>query len=179
MYNGFIYCTSDTGLNRNDMTKIEYTETDQQGLDLIGTLWEELNEHHKLLSPNFKSHYDKMTFKMRKKELLEKSEKGMMRIDLATDVNTGTLVGYCVSTVSGDRQGEIESIYIATDYRRSGIGDTLMKRALHWMDDLSVTKNKLEVTVGNEEVFTFYKRYSFHPRSTILWQVEPREADKR
>ncbi|OGO04492.1 MAG: hypothetical protein A2Y60_06520 [Chloroflexi bacterium RBG_13_54_9] len=160
------------------MTRIQYTETDQQGLDLIGALWQKLNEHHKVRSQQFESHYDKMTFEMRKEELLDKSEKGTMRIDLARDVNTGKLVGYCVSTVSRDRQGEIESIYIETDYRRSGIGDSFMKRALRWMDDLSVTKIKLEVGVGNEEVFAFYKLYDFYPRSTILWQVETREADK-
>ena len=147
------------------MAKIEYTETDQQGLDLIGVLWQKLVEYHKARSQHFSGHYAKITFDLRKKELLEKSRKGPLRIDLARDVNSGELVGYCVSTISGDRQGEIDSIYTEPDYRQSGIGDNLMKRALRWMDDLSVTKKILVVGAGNEEVFAFYSRYTFYPRS--------------
>ncbi len=85
-------------------------------------------------------HFAKMTWEIRKKELLEKSRNGAIRVDLARDKNTGVLVGYCVSTVSEKRQGEIESIYIEEDYRRSGIGDNLMKKALSWMDEHSVTE---------------------------------------
>jgi len=117
-----------------------------------------------------------MTFDLRKKEILEKSRKGAVRIDLASDVDTGELVGYCVSTISVDKQGEIDSIYIEPGYRQSSIGVNLMKRALRWMDGLSATKKILVVAVGNEEVFEFYSQFNFYPRSTVLEQVEAREA---
>jgi ribosomal protein S18 acetylase RimI-like enzyme len=160
------------------MAKIEYTETDKQGLDSIGPLWQKLIEYHKARSPQrFSGHYAVMTFDLRKKQLLEKSSKGSMRIDLARDTETGELVGYCVNTISGDRHGEIESIYVESDYRKSGIGENLMKRALKWMDDLSVTRKIVVVGVGNEEVFSFYSRYNFYPRATILEQVETKETD--
>ncbi len=152
--------------------KIEYTVTDQQGLDLIGALWEKLNEHHRVRAPHHAANFTRMTFDQRKKGLLEKSRKGALRIDLARDVKTGKLVGYCVSTVSEDKQGEIESIFIEKDYRRCGIGDNFMKQALNWMDSLSVTKRIIGVAVGNEEAFGFYSRYNFYPRVTILSQIE-------
>ena len=107
--------------------------------------------------------------------MLEKSKNGVIRIDLARDINRGELIGYCVSTVSEERQGEIDSIYIEPDYRQSGIADNLMKGALKWMDECSVTKRILHVSVGNEDVFGFYTRYNFYPRTTILEQVEPKE----
>ena len=154
------------------MAKIEYLETDEQGLDSIGHLWQKLIEYHKERSPqHFSGHYTMITFDLRKKQLLEKSGKGSMRIDLARDTETGKLVGYCVSTILGDKQGEIESIYIEESYRHSGIGDNFMKKALHWMDGLSVKKKIVGVGAGNEEVFSFYSRYSFYPRATILEQV--------
>ena len=95
-----------------------------------------------------------------------------MRIDLARDIKTDKLIGYCVSTVNQDKQGEIESIYIEKDYRRRGIGGNFMKKALAWMDGLSVTKRVIGVAAGNEEAFPFYARYGFYPRVTILKQVE-------
>ena len=160
------------------MAKIEYTETDRQGLDLVGPLWQKLNEHHKLCSRYFSEHYPRMTFDQRKKELLDKSRKGAIRIDLARDADTGELVGYCISTVTAKRQGEIDSIYVEDGYRHSGVGDNLVKRTLDWMKGFPVTRKKVEVIVGNKEAFAFYERYNFRPRSTVLEQVEVKEVDK-
>jgi ribosomal protein S18 acetylase RimI-like enzyme len=151
---------------------IEYSETDRRSLDLIAPLWQELNEHHRVRSPHHAAHYVEMTFEKRKRRLLEKSAGGAMRIDIAHDKETGENVGYCVSTVSENGQGEIDSIYIEPGYRRQGIGDALMKRALGWMDSLSITRRVVEVASGNEEVFVFYRRYGFYPRSTLLRTVE-------
>lgn len=154
------------------MVKIEYTHTDEQGLDIVSALWQKQREYHRALSQHFAGRLDRMTFDLRKRGLLDRSREGAMRIDLARDMDTGELVGYCISTVYGDRQGEIESIYIKPDYRGSGIGDKLMKRALRWMDEYPVNSKVLAVGAGNEEVFAFYSRYSFYPRTTILEQIE-------
>jgi ribosomal protein S18 acetylase RimI-like enzyme len=160
------------------MPNIEYTETDKQGLDLINPLWQKLIQHHKERALKvFSKHFDRMTFDQRKKEFLEKSRNGAIRIDLARDGKTQALVGYCVSTVSEKKQGEIESIYIEDGYRRCGIGDNLMKRALSWIDSHAVTRKVIGVAVGNEEVFEFYSRYNFYPRVSILEQVETKEMD--
>jgi ribosomal protein S18 acetylase RimI-like enzyme len=164
-------------LNGNDMANIEYIETDRQGLDLIVPLWQKLNEHHRLRSLYFPGHYTRMTWDLRKKQLIDKSRNGSIRIDLAKDGNTEALIGYCVSTISEKRQGEIDSIYIEDGYRRHGIGDNLMKKALKWMDEHSVKGKMLEVASGNEEVFAFYSRYDFYPRSTIMRQVETKVAN--
>jgi diamine N-acetyltransferase len=159
-----------------DMAKIEYKETNEKGLDLIAPLWRKLRDHHKARALEvFSEHYEKMTFDLRKKQLLEKSRDGAIRIDLARDRNTGALIGYCVSTISEKGQGEIDSIYIEEGYRRCGIGDNLMKKALKWMEEHSVKGKMLEVASGNEEVFTFYSQYDFYPRSIILRQVETKE----
>jgi GNAT superfamily N-acetyltransferase len=142
--------------------------TDQRDLDLVGPLWEKLNEHHRAHSPHHARYFARMTFDLRKKELLEKSSNGTMRIDLAKDGNTEAIVGYCISTVSEKKQGEIESIFIEKDYRLHGIGDNFMKKALAWMDCRAVTKRVIAVVIGNEEAFTFYSRHNFYPRVTIL-----------
>jgi diamine N-acetyltransferase len=163
---------------KNKAGRIFYTETDAQGLDLIDPLWQKLREHHKARAPKvFIEHYEKFTFSIRKKELLEKSRNGVILVDLARDRNTKALIGYCVSTVSEKNQGEIDSIYVEKEYRGLDIGDNLMKRALKWMDVHSVTKKIIGVAAGNEEVFAFYSRYNFYPRVSILEQVKPKEVE--
>jgi diamine N-acetyltransferase len=151
---------------------IEYIETDQSGLDSIGFLWEKLNEHHRIRSHYYAGHFTRMTFEIRKKGLLEKAQKGQLRIDIAKDKQTENVIGYCISSITEDKQGEIESIFIESDYRRQNIGDVFMKKALKWMNSFSVAKIIIEVGAGNEEVFGFYARYNFYPRVTILSQPE-------
>ncbi len=153
------------------MANIKYRETAQQDLDLIAALWQKLNDHHGSISQYFSDRYPRNTFERRKQELLKKSSGGSMRIDLAQNAATGDLIGYCISTVTADGTGEIDSIYVEEDYRRNGIGDKLMQKALDWMDRLAVKRRVIQVLVGNEEVYTFYSRYGFQPRCTLLEQV--------
>jgi len=153
------------------MPEIEYMETDGRALDLVGPLWYRLKEHHGERSLHFREQFDGMTFEKRKRQLLDKSKEGGLHIAIATDTATGETVGYCVSTIRGDGQGEVESLSIEDDYCRQGIGDALMKKALRWMDTMLVTKKVVAVAVGNEDVFGFYRRYGFHPRAIILEQT--------
>ncbi len=147
---------------------IEYIEKDQQGLDSISLLWEKLNELHRVRSPHFAGHFTRMTFNTRGKGLLQKTEKGFLRIDIAKDIETGNLIGYCITSVTEDKQGEIESIFVESDYRRQGIGNNLMKKALKWLDSMSISKRIIGVAIGNEEAIHFYAKYGFYPRVTIL-----------
>lgn len=150
------------------MLDIEYTVSDHKDIDVIGPLWEKLNQHHHVRSPHHARHFARMTFDLRKQTLLEKASKGVMRIDIAKDTDTGAIVGYCLSIISEKTEGEIESIYVEKNYRLKGIGDKFIKKAMDWMDSRSVTKRTIAVATGNEEVFTFYSHYGFHPRIYIL-----------
>lgn len=154
------------------MAEIEYTETDERGLELIESLWQKLNDYHGELSEYFTGSYPKNTFARRKKELLEKSNGGTMRIDLARDIDTEKLIGYCVSTLSRNKKGEIDSIYIEDGYRRSGIGECLIKKALRWMEEKAIERKVVEVIANNKDAIKFYRRFGFQLRSIILEQVE-------
>jgi len=154
------------------MAEIKYTVTNAEDLDIIKPLWEKLIVHHQERVRHFKRLLESIDFDKRKAELLEHSKTGALRIDLAHDADKGKLIGYCVSTVNANKQGEIESICVESSYRRSGIAGNLMRNALQWMDDMSVENKVLVVAAGNEEVFTFYERYGFYPRSIVLEQID-------
>lgn len=150
---------------------ISYTELNNDQIDIIKPLWNKLRDYHGELSIYFSEIYANTVFEERKKELLKKSKNGFLRIDTARNDETGRLIGYCISSISDELEGEVDSIFLEKDYRLSGIGDALMKRALNWMDENGVKTKKIVVAVGNEDLLSFYKRYNFLPRHLVLEQI--------
>ncbi|MGA9109702.1 MAG: GNAT family protein, partial [Smithella sp.] len=73
---------------------IEYLEKNQNDLDIIRPLWEKLHAHHLAVAKYFKDSRSTITFDMRKKQLLDKSYQGALRIDLARDAITKENIGY-------------------------------------------------------------------------------------
>jgi ribosomal protein S18 acetylase RimI-like enzyme len=154
------------------IVQIEYVEKGKLDLDQIALLWEKLRNYQKSLSPYFAEHYARRTWTARKTELLEKSRSGHLHTDVAIDRETEKVAGYCIAVVTREGQGHLESIYLEPGYRKHGIGNGLMHRALAWMDEKHAAKKILIVGAGNEQVFSFYSRYGFFPRSIVLEQVK-------
>ena len=153
------------------MTRVEYIEGNEQLLDEVRILWEELIQDHRVKSKHFISGYKNRNFDDRKAGLVEKTKTAVLRIDLVKDSDTGRAVGYCICSVSHEKIGEVDSIYILPEYRTLGIGDFLMSRALNWMDSHYTEKKVISIAGGNEQVFSFYGRYGFYPKTIILEQV--------
>jgi ribosomal protein S18 acetylase RimI-like enzyme len=151
--------------------KIEYSEISARDLDIVGPLWEKLRKHQEVRSHHFAQHYASRTWKARRTELLEKAGTGAMHIDLAKDLDSGEVIAYCVSIVSANGEGFLESIFVEPNYRENGIGHNLMQKALDWMNDKQAQTIVLEVGVGNETVLSFYSHYNFYPRTIILQKV--------
>ncbi len=138
-------------------------------LDEVGQLWEQLNAHHISHSPHFPEQYVRKTFAARKAALLGKAN-GSVGVILALNAE-GIPVSYCICTVQ-DRIGEIDSLYVLPGYRSCGLGDLLMRMALAWLTEHGVTRTRLTVAAGNEQVFGFYAKYGFYPAKTVLEQEE-------
>jgi ribosomal protein S18 acetylase RimI-like enzyme len=153
------------------MPTIEYRRTDIREIDCIRPLWFLLNEYMSTRTTNFSYHFEQMTFEKRKAYFEQVASAGSLCIDLAFDVgDRDRYVGYCVSSLSQEKTGEIESIYIDDAYRSSGIGSTLVTRALGWLEENGSTRNRVSVSEGNELAWNFYKKFRFYPRMTVLEQ---------
>ena len=113
-----------------------------------------------------------MTFEKRKAVLVEKMRDCKKMVDVAIDELSGQKVGYCVSSIDKSKTGEIQSIFVDAKYHGFGIGDTLIRKALAWMDSENVESKIVEVAAGNEDAFGFYGRYGFLPRKTLLKQTK-------
>lgn len=140
-------------------------------LDLAEPLWVKLIEHHKIRSVHFRHEFELINFEIRKRMLEEKAGEGIIMVDLAQDSTTGRVIGYCFNTINQVRRGEIESIFVEEGFRNQGIGDTLVKRALAWMEEQGTYERIVTVASGNDDVLDFYARYGFVPRQRMLKQI--------
>ena len=151
--------------------EISYFSGGVELLDLIQPLWEQLNQHHAALSPHFASEFQAKRFSERKAKLLKKYASDQLRVDLCQAQDSP--IGYLISATTADGIGEIESIFVAAEFRGQGIANELMQRALNWLDFQGVHTKVIAVAVGNERAYAFYERFGFYPRLTMLQQKGP------
>src|SRR5437879_5107417 len=150
------------------MFRFVYRELGSDGLDAVRALWEKLNAHHAQMSAHFGDQLRLCTFDTRKLKLLSKADGGKIWVDLVTSSSDEAEVAYCISTVSADGVGEIDSIFVEQQLRGQGIGTELMRRALARLDSMRVTSKIVSVMYENEKTLMFYQRFGFHPRTILL-----------
>lgn len=149
------------------MNRYDFHQGSTEALELLGPLWEELRRVHAASTKHFQERYEAMNWLDRKQSLMDKSS--ALHVEYATDKANGQLVGYCIGSVEKDgTTGEVDSLFVAEPYRKTGLGEELFSRSLHWLDEQHVEVQKLSVSVGNEVVLDFYKRFNFHPLHIIL-----------
>ena len=95
---------------------------------------------------------------------------GLLRLILAFDREDGMYIGYLVCSLSDEKTGEIESVFVREQYRAAGVGSTLVASALAWLDEHGSVRNRVSVADGNEDAFAFYRKFNFYRRLTVLEQ---------
>ena len=134
-------------------------------IDRIKTLWEGLRAHHRSISTNFKLFYDQFTFEARIESLKNRDQ---LIVYVAQEEMQP--IGYCIASID-NLVGEIDSIFILSRYRRTGIGSELVSLALKWIEDHGCKTIKVGIAQGNEEAFDFYRRFGFAERMTIMQKI--------
>lgn len=133
-------------------------------IDIIKGLWEQLNALHLEDSRFFKDHYSNFTFEQRSKNFAKKNRYNIL---INVIYNNETPIGYCICTkIKGT--GEIDSLFIEDQYRRSGYGRILVKKSLEWFKQHNCNQVEVSVAEGHESVLKFYQKFEFYPRKTIL-----------
>ena len=141
---------------------MEIIELDRSRLPEIEALWKELNAHHAQRSSNFKQYFDTLTFQDRLKQLLYKEN-----LSLFVSSDEGSYVGYCIVTAERNK-GEVDSIYVRASHRGQRIGHELMSRAMEWLRTKECTEIVIYVAEGNEQALSFYEKYGFSRRFTVM-----------
>jgi ribosomal protein S18 acetylase RimI-like enzyme len=154
------------------MEDIQFSVLPPAEIDLIRPLWEKLRGLHQERSLFFASEYEVMTFEKRK-DKLRSGGRTDWRAEVARAAPGGEIVAYCLSSITRDLEGEIDSIYVEPAYRRFRVADALMRHALGWLDERGAVSNRVSVAVGNEQALPFYEFYHFYPRYIMLLERKP------
>lgn len=148
------------------MVAIRYHTTDARELERIRPLWERLRAFHAACLPDLRDRLGRMTFEERSDALQRKAAGGLLWLEIAQA--DGDDIGYCVSTISEAKAGEIDMIYVDEACRGRGVGTALMEHALRWLEERRADPISLSVGVGNEGAIVFYRRFGFFPRHIVL-----------
>ena len=128
-----------------------------------------LRAHHASVSEHFSDQLVSRPFEDRRRDLVSKAVK--MKVDVACVGERD--VGYCISTVDKENRGELDSLFIAPDYRRMGLGRQLAESAVVWLKAEGAHPIFLTVLVGNEEAVRFYETLGFFSRAIVMVHQEP------
>jgi diamine N-acetyltransferase len=154
------------GRDLKAMNTYTYRKIRKEEMMTIKPLWLQLNDMHWEDSVYFKDYYTVFTFEKRISKFEACDEESIM-IEVA-EIDGPVPVGYCITTIGPDGSGEIDSIFIDTGHRGNGIGDTLMRNSMAWLQAHECGRIRVAVAHGHESVFPFYQKYGFFPRMTYL-----------
>jgi len=147
-----------------------YRVVGEDSLEAVRPLWEKLRAHHVPWLSRFAGEAPPFKFGPRKQEILAKAQGGKIRIELVCTALDGADIAYCVSTVSAQGRGELDSMFVEERFRGRGIGSELVRHSLEWMQSMGASSTVVTAAHANEEALTFYKRFGFHPRAVLLQQ---------
>lgn len=123
-------------------------------IDRVQPLWERQQEFHVSCTAHFAEDVRGRRFGERMAEVVGKARPDGLLVDVCywgggehdvakagraddaeaaqPDASAARAVGYCLSSVTADGVGEIDSLYVLDEFRRQGIGSELVRRALAW-----------------------------------------------
>ena len=154
----------------NPAPALAYWVLGANDLEVIRPLWEKLRAHHSPLLSGFPGAMPPFDFAPRKNEILAKVAADKIRIELVSQSSNLADIAYCVSTISADGRGEVDSMFVEESFRGRGIGSELVRRALAWMDGMGTSSKFVTVAHANEAALEFYQRLGFLPRTVLLQQ---------
>ena len=95
-------------------------------------------------------------------EKLMKSIRNSKKVVLFIVKDAEKIVGYIQTAISKNgKGGKIVSFHLLNDYRRTGVGSTLIKKGLKWLWKNGVREIELGTQGGNEAAVKFYKKHGF------------------
>ena len=144
---------------------LRYKRIPRKELVLIQPHWEALNRLHLEDTVYFKKHYASFSFEKRAHVWLQLKEE---ELQILVAESEDSIVGYCVSRLSKGGKGEIDSLFVAEEHRKKGIGEALLKMSIAWLQENNCYPIQLTVSYGHESVIGFYKKLEFFPRATVL-----------
>lgn len=141
-----------------------------ESVSILKPLWEKLRAIHVQDAENFRETYSKKTFEERIKKF---GKLGKENVQILAVYEEETIVGYCISSIDREAMiGEIDSLYMSDDSRKSGMGSKLCELSLQWQKEQGCERFIVGVAEGHESVFAFYNKLGYYKRLTYLELID-------
>jgi GNAT superfamily N-acetyltransferase len=90
----------------------------------------------------------------------------------------GKIIGMCtaqllISTAEGGKAALIEDMVIHQDYRRQGIGRSLLEKIGDWAYEHGAKRLELLADIGNTPALEYYKKLHWKQTQLICWHKKP------
>jgi ribosomal protein S18 acetylase RimI-like enzyme len=157
------------------VAKFALREAKKEDLDQILSLWQNLAELYAHLNPSGFP-YKETVFQTKRKEfaraLLDRENYLLLVAEAAQQI-----IGYIRVAIikkpetilkGYERVGEIESFFVAKEWRDKGIGRQLFTKSIDWFKKKAVKHIFVKVMVQNKEAIAMYKHLGFHLRNYVL-----------
>jgi RimJ/RimL family protein N-acetyltransferase len=156
---------------------------DPAELDLLGPLWDALQEHHVEVTPELGPSARARSNEEARRIRLAKYERWLEDPDAFFIVAAvdGEPAGYAFVTVGmpyaswdvGERLATLESLSILPEHRSTGIGTALINAVWERLAELGVTDMQIVTTSTNVGAKRFYERHGFSHRLDVYYGKSP------
>ncbi len=152
---------------------LEIRELRQDELFKVARLWKDFMAYNADFNSSFRT--SKRAMEVFSKEMLEKINESDCRFAVA-DFD-GELVGFCYSYISQKPKyfklkkfGFIGDLYVSPEYRRDGIGKSLVKDAVLFFSKKKIKQIELLVAIKNENTIKFWQTLGFEHLLTWMYK---------
>lgn len=153
------------------MNSFHFKEGSSELLNYCGNLWELFISNQAQNAGEMSLGVQEYLHSLRNESLLQKTKDGKLHVQLVYVGKEQEPIGFCITSLTKDRVGEIETLYVVDRYQRNKLGGKLFQNAMAWMETEKAIEQRLVVATGNEKVFNFYAKYGFFPGYTTLFRV--------
>ena len=153
------------------MNKFQFKEGSSELLDFCDSLWELFITNQAENAGEMSLGVEEYIRSLQDEGLVKKTKDGKLYVQLVYVDKKQEPIGFCITSLTKDRVGEIEAIYVFERYQGNKLGGKLLQKAMVWMEKEQAIEQRLVVATGNEKVFDFYAKYGFFPGYTTLFRV--------
>jgi diamine N-acetyltransferase len=153
------------------MNSFQFKEGSSELLASCETLWELFVSNQSESAGEMSVGVEEYIRSLRDDGLVQKTQNGKLQVQLVFVDDEEEPIGFCVTSLTQERVGEVEALFILEGYQGNKLGGQLFQNALAWMEKEGATEQRLVVAVGNEKVFDFYAKYGFFPGYSTLFRV--------
>ena len=141
---------------------ITYSDLDKQELFRLKFLWLKNSRYHSDKSEYFNDSFDASMFQ---KRVYSWNRAASLIITVAQkDEN---IIAFCISSIY-EEYGNIESLFVRSDFRKQGIGKRLVLKHIDWFHKNNCQRIEVSTVYHNQEAIEFYKSVGMFPKTITM-----------